>query len=243
MVHIIKHLLTPMLAVITFLGYSQSTSVPAKLDVPITLKHGQFLNGQELYDTTAEGRSMNTAGFILEIGHIFPVGLSKDGKFAFITQPPQGERGSYYVLNVYDLQLDTMLYTKDTDIDIKNTIDTYWGKNYKTIDSVLKSYNVSKYNNWSLIPPDSLPGKFVFRHKEIKKAGMLSTRLYQDVGTVQSVIGKPIRYHEENRWGFEVAGFISTPSSPHKALLYKYINRWACGGPPAYQYLSVFGTE
>ena len=75
----------------------------------------------------------------------YPIGWSKDGKFAFYTEPADEACGCYFAeLIIQDLRTDKVLWRKDYSSENggADTLRKYWAKNQKEFSRKLAQYGI-----------------------------------------------------------------------------------------------------
>ncbi len=85
--------------------------------------------------------------------HFFPIGWSKDGKFAFYTEPPDEACGCYFGnLYIADLRTDKILWLREYNSEDGkvDTLGKYWRQNQKQFSAKLAQYKIVPQKNFRL---------------------------------------------------------------------------------------------
>ncbi|HEV8592659.1 MAG TPA: hypothetical protein VGQ55_11190 [Pyrinomonadaceae bacterium] len=98
----------------------------------------------------------------LEVDGFFPIGWSRDGKFAYYVEPVDEACGCYFVeLLIQDLRTDTILWKFKNDPEsrvdkdgapLEDDIRRLWKRNQKLFDAKLNEYGIVPMAHFSLLP-------------------------------------------------------------------------------------------
>lgn len=121
-----------------------------KYDPPQRLK----LNGAGESDTN----NANNPSANLLTEKFYPIGWSKDGNFAYYTEPPDEACGCYFAeLVIQDLRTDKILWkysnTREEirDDDNKETIENYWKNHHDEFAAKLAEYKIVPQKKFNLL--------------------------------------------------------------------------------------------
>ena len=102
-----------------------------------------------------ECRTVLVAGF-------YPIGWSRDGKFAYYTEPVDEACGCYFAeLIIQDLKNDKILYNFKNDPDarvgkdgspLRDDLRRLWRRNQRTFTAKLREYGIVQSGRFSLLP-------------------------------------------------------------------------------------------
>jgi hypothetical protein len=251
--------------------FSQNTAykIPDELLINRQLSKSQYIKNDALHDPQAPSvRSMRAVGesedtsIILFLDNIFPIGWSKDGKFAYV-KPIKGERDGDYDLDIIDLKNDSLLSSlilshRDSR---ERSLTESWSSQYKEIDSILsinkiiqqKEFVLNEFPIW-VMSKDGEGGnqdEWLYLNTTIdfnSKIGDNRTFENKLTYNIQSstkglkIINESYYYPETN-WGFSNLGYLKSPYENRIALLNTKTSRWSCGGPPAQEVLYILGVH
>jgi hypothetical protein len=97
------------------------------------------------------GKEEETGTLIRE--KFYPIGWSKDGKFAYYVEPPDQACGCYFAkLVIQDLRTDKILWERRYNSQDKpeDTLEKYWAKNQKEFSRQLAQYGIEAQKQFSL---------------------------------------------------------------------------------------------
>lgn len=217
---------------------------PAQLKLDKTIKR-RFAE----YYGTAEWMTLLVEKF-------YPIGWSKDGKFAYLTEPADEACGCYYAkVVIQDLRSDTILWQYDYEGDSEKTetINTFWRAQAKMISAQLRAHNIVAARSFAFSGTRInsggdllIPKLKIKKDKESNAFGQIS-----EVTVELSSQRKGQKTVYEKRYPLadygslldaDVLGFLPSPFEARGALLVIEVQRgWE--GPPHTTYTLVVGTS
>ena len=233
-------ILTLLLFLISFAGQNfvsaQSYSVPSRL----------MLAGDENEEQEAE-----RADLLRE--HFYPIGWSKDGKFAYYVEPPDEACGCYFSdLVIQDLRTDKILWRRgySGEMEKPETIETYWKKNQKEFSLRLAQYGiVAKRFDLQTAPFEYQNDALDFdltqniEIEDIFAVGNVALRLVSKTKGAKMIYEE--KYAPKDYSGFrsaEIGGVLTSPFEPRAAVvLIETYRGWE--GPPNVTRISIIGAS
>ena len=100
-----------------------------------------------------DGEAAEAEKGVLLREHFFPIGWSKDGKFAFYTEPADEACGCYFAdLLIVDLRTDKILWQREYESDEHkaDTLAAYWRQNQKEFSAKLAQYKIERATGFAL---------------------------------------------------------------------------------------------
>ena len=222
-----------------------------KYDPPQRLK----LNGAG----ESSDNNYNNPGAKLLTENLYPIGWSKDGNFAYYTEPPDEACGCYFAeLVIQNLRTDKILWkysnTKDEIRDDNNeeTIANYWKKHHDEFAAKLAQYKIVPQKDFVLLAPsinyqnDVLTPKLAVNVKN-------DNDFYADGDVVLSMISREKgdktlyqkKYDPKEISGFqaaEISGSLISPFEPRAAVVMIEIYR-GYEGPPNVTNVKIVGAS
>lgn len=188
--------------------------------------------------------------------YFYPIGWSKDGKFAYYLEPPDEACGCYFgEINIVDLKTDKVLWTKryEGEMDKPEDLKSFWKKSRKMISQKLNQYKIQAGKNFTL-----LGGTFEANGDSFKIDYFADVNLdedpYNSKGTIAVKIisankGKKTLYQKtfkgENNAGIldsSLGGVLKSPFESRVAVIRVDTQRgWE--GPPHVTKISVVGAD
>lgn len=254
--------------------FSQDTAyqVPQELILNRQLSKSQYIKNNCLYDSNAPGNRNRRAvkdkedrNIILNFDVIFPIGWSKDGKFAYVE--PAVEAGGYEI-QILDLVHDStlsrlylILNDEDWEKAQKWTLSNFWNNQYKEIDSLLsyfriiqqKEFVLKEFPIWVMNKEGEggdqdewlyLNTTFDFNSRiGFNKTFENKMTYYLQSSTKGLKKINESYYNPETEWGFSNLGYLKSPYENRIALLNTKTHRWFCEGPPATEILYILGVH
>jgi len=185
----------------------------------------------------------------------YPIGWSKDGKFAYYVEPPDEACGCYFGhLVIQDLQTDKILWEQEYNSEENEevTLQTYWKKNQKEFSRKLGEFGIVAQ------PRFTLQNSAVAYRKDVLtpelKVNMKTDG--SDLGVTGNVVlrliskqkGKKTLYEMkfdpekyENFLAAELSGSLLSPFEPRAAIIMIETYRgWE--GPPHVTRIRIAGT-
>lgn len=191
--------------------------------------------------------------------HFYPIGWSKDGKFAYYTEPADEACGCYFAsLIIQDMRTDKVVWTYTNVNDEfgeeppEETIETYWKKHGKEFSRQLARYKIVASKNFTL-----LGSPFDFENDVLKTGLANNTLIKDDQGVAGSVIlqltskqkGKKTVYEKryaakayDSFRNVQIGGILKSPFEPLAAVVLIETHRgWE--GPPNTTQIKVIGAN
>ena len=200
------------------------------------------------------GVSWEKQTFITE--SFYPIGWSRDGKFAYFVEPPDEACGCYFgKFVIQDLKTDKILwqddYTGEMEVVPEENIESFWPKKQKEYAAKLKEHGIEPSSDFRLLHPSidhdgdvltpridvRIKGDGVFEVEGAVRLNMDSKRS----GT--KVIMRDIYKKDEINTirNAEVAGSLLSPFEPRAAVIVVQEMR-GYEGPPHITTIKVVGS-
>jgi hypothetical protein len=201
----------------------------------------------------------------LIIEEFYPVGWSKDGKFAYYAEPGDEACGCYFgQLFILDLKNDRVLWSfdynglDDQSQEQKNapkSINDLWGRNRKLFSDKLREHQIVPQGRFALLSfPINYDGDQLRTDLKIKENKNEETRYYSGVLEAQLQLiskrnGKKTVF--ENTYGtdqdatpleLKVLGYLKSPFEPRIAVMLTEIHR-GYEGPPHTTHIKIVGSS
>jgi uncharacterized protein YfcZ (UPF0381/DUF406 family) len=188
--------------------------------------------------------------------YFYPIGWSKDGKFAFYTEPADEACGCYFAdIFVIDLRTDKVLWSKKYEgkENATENIQSYWRKSRKEFSNKLNQYKIEANPKFTLakLPikhkKDTVKIDFfsdvTFLDDPFSSKGSIVIKLISAQKGTKTVFEK--KYTGENYEGVmeaQLGGVLQSPFEPRVAIiLVKTMRGWE--GPPHITQVSVVGAD
>lgn len=188
----------------------------------------------------------------------YPLGWSRDGKFAYFVEPPDEACGCYFSeLVIQDMRTDKVLWKKkysseDLDEPDTMTLEKYWPTKQKEFEAKLNFYKIIPLKNAELLFPsinhegDVLTPKM---HVNIKTDDVYEVEGTATLKMTSAKKGSKTLYQQIYRKkdtnGFraaEVSGILKSPFEPRVAVIVaQTIRGWE--GPPHVIELKIAGAD
>lgn len=220
----------------------------AKFGVPTRLK----LNGVGEPDPKEETH------MALITASLYPLGWSRDGKFAYYLEPPDEECGCYFAeLVIQDMRTDKVMWRKkysseNLDQPDSMTLEKYWRSMRKLFEAKLNYYHIEPQKKFDLLFPSSKYNGDVLTPKiavnittddVFEVNGTVVLKLHSDKKGAKTLYKKIYRKNETS--GFraaEVSGMLQSPFGPRVAVVVvETIRGWE--GPPHITSLRIVGSD
>ena len=187
--------------------------------------------------------------------HFFPIGWSKDGKFAFYTEPPDEACGCYFgSLYIADLRTDKILWSREysSEEGKADTLGKYWRQNQKQFSAMLAQYKIVPQKKFGLnqfpikfggdsLKPDLSDSLQV--NDEDMVAGAIKLQLISQRNGAKTLYEKlyaPAKY--DSIRGAEIGGVLVSPFEARAAIILIETHRgWE--GPPNITQLLIIGAD
>jgi hypothetical protein len=206
-------------------------------------------------------RRKNASGgdFVLE--NFYPVGWSKDGKFAYYVEPVDEACDCYFAkLLIVDLKTDAIVWhfdytSEDPDESAKKprSLTDLWNANRKLFSAKLAENNIEPNRAFSVLPfpisykNDRLTPTLTFERKPMSE----EDRIYGDVNRVSVRVtsklnGKKLvfdqSYPQAKPLYVGMVGYLKSPHEPRVAIILVEIYR-GYEGPPHVGEVRIVGTS
>ncbi len=246
--------------------------LPRKINVPAIALFAIFLFGQ--IPCKAQGKQSNVLyaqptrlmlkgdknaveeekkGILLR-EKFYPIGWSKDGKFAFYVEPADEACGCYFAkLVIQDLRTDKILWERsyNSDGNSQVTLKKYWAKNQKEFSQKLAQYRIRAQKQFALQNPAINYKKDVLT-PEIKVNVTVNNEYAVTGNVILQLISKekgrktiyekkfdPKKY--ESFRNAEISGSLLSPFEPRGAIVIIETYR-GYEGPPNITKIRIVGT-
>ncbi len=187
------------------------------------------------------------------IDKLYPIGWSKDGKFAYIVEPADEGSGFYlFELIVFDMVNNKTIWSWKIDETEEGDLETTWKENYEHFKESLNKYELVQQDDFKIEK-----GKTSFKGNEYQIVLDTKTKTEPDFGfdvikelkiSIESPeIGlKEIYNHKENDFsmlvGAFVPGYMLSPNSGRIVVICQ-MERWGYEGPPNVVFFELIGSD
>jgi len=187
------------------------------------------------------------------IDKIYPIGWSKDGKFAYIIEPADEGSGFYlFELIVFDVVNNKITWSWKPDESEEGDLETTWKSNYEHFKESLNKFEVVQEDNFEL-----QKGKTTFKGNEYQIVLDTKTETEPDFGfnvikelkvsfTSVELGTKEIFKHKENDFSMVVGAFVpGYLLSPYdgRVVVICQMERWGYEGPPNVVFFELIGSD
>ncbi|MBA2378946.1 MAG: hypothetical protein H0V76_05165 [Blastocatellia bacterium] len=88
----------------------------------------------------------------------YPIGWSRDGKFAYFVEPPDEACGCYFAkFVIQDLKTDKVIwqdeYTGESEVKPEEDLNSFWPQRQKMYSAKLKEHGIEPHGNFRLLGP------------------------------------------------------------------------------------------
>lgn len=209
-----------------------------------------LLSGEKLVENEEDYRRLLREKF-------YPIGWSKDGKFAYLTEPADEACGCYFAeIFIVDLRTDKVLwserYTSEGETKPDDLKD-YWRKNQKRFSNKLNQYKIIQSKTFAILT-ESFTSKTDSFKVDLFSDVKLSDDAYSSDGKVEiklisSQKGAKTLYQQvyqgENYKGImgaEIGTILRSPFEDRIAVVLSQTQRgWE--GPPHITRISIIGAD
>ncbi|MGA9998232.1 MAG: hypothetical protein WBP93_22660 [Pyrinomonadaceae bacterium] len=196
----------------------------------------------------------------LIIERFYPIGWSKDGKFAYLVEPGGEDCDCYLArLVIQDLRTDKILWEHKHEGESadtggpKDTLNSFWRKNQQLFSRKLNEYGIRATNSFVLLKPEiNFKGDLISTQLRIEKdaASLGSGQISKVVLQVDSKRQGKKRVYEESyppeSYGSlinaKVLGHLKSPFEPLVAFVMIEVH-WGWEGPPHTTSTRVIGSS
>jgi len=187
------------------------------------------------------------------VDKFYPIGWSKEGHFAFITEyADEGIGGYMFKIDVINLINDQVEWSWESEPDDDNYREEIWKDNYKTIKTELNKYGIIQKRNMEI-------GNVFFNYKgkEFNIKLKTETEVDRDYG-FDVIVGTKIYLNSPqlgNKKVYEyketdysmilsqlIAGYIMSPYEDRILIILKN-ERWGWEGVPSVVYFELTGAN
>ncbi len=206
----------------------------------------------EDYSLPVELNYLEKSGDFL-VDKIYPIGWSKDGKFAYITEPADEGSGFYlFELVVFDAVNNKIAWSWKPEDSEEGNLSTTWKKNYSLFKEKLNEYQIEQDDNIEL-----KKGKTTFKGNEYQLVLDTKTETDPDFGfdlikemkiTINSPeLGTKEIYNSKTDEysmyiGAFVPGYILSPYSGRIVVLCQ-LEQAGYEGPPNIVFFQLIGSD
>ncbi len=188
----------------------------------------------------------------------YPIGWSRDGKFAYVIEPPDEACGCYFAeIVIQDLVTDKVMWSERYSSELledpeAENLDSYWAANQKKFSSKLNEYRIIALSRFDLLGPTVGFGNDVFTptvkvnvetDNDFEVVGDVTVRLHSK-RSGSKVIHRDV-YKKGEISGFRnamIAGSLKSPFEARIAVLIVEEHRgWE--GPPNTTGVKVAGAS
>jgi hypothetical protein len=249
----IRFLLLTVILFITAPVHSQDKSSVRTFSNPVELK---------LRVNRSDYNRKNELGGNFEVESFYPIGWSKDGKFAYYTEPVDEACGCYFgKLVIADLKNDSVAwqfdYTSEEESESKSrkpgSLAALWKANRKLFSAKLRENNIEPHHAVRVLPfpitykTDRFTPSLSFERKPMSEAD----RIYGDISRVTVVVsslqnGKKTVFDENYPEGKPLyagmIGYLKSPLESRVAIILVEIYR-GYEGPPHVGAVRIVGVS
>lgn len=193
----------------------------------------------------------------------YPIGWSKDGKFAYYLEPVDEACGCYFAkLFILDLKTDKVLWSYDYSSDDQEnpekspqSLQALWKEKQKQFSDKLREYDIKPQGSAALLlfpikhEGDQLTSDLKLKQKEDKPAntfgvGHAALQLSSERRGKKTVFEKTYTVEQDGVLPLEmkVLGYVQSPFEPRIALILIEVGR-GYEGPPHVARIRVVGSS
>lgn len=187
----------------------------------------------------------------------YPIGWSKDGKFAYLTEPADEACGCYFAeIFIVDLRSDKVLWSGKYTSEGENKPDNlkdHWRKNQKRFSNKLNQYKIIQSKNFANLT-ESFTSKNDSFQVDLFSDVKLSDDAYSSEGKVEIKLISPQKgektlyqqvYQGENFKGIMGAGIGTILRSPFEERIAIVLSQTQRGweGPPHITRITIVGAD
>jgi hypothetical protein len=195
----------------------------------------------------------------------YPIGWSKDGKFAYYAEPGDEACGCYFgQLFILDLKNDKVLwsfnyngldYQGEENKNTPKSINDLWRKNRKLFSDKLREHNIVPQGRFAFLSfpisydGDQLSTELKIKENKNEETSYYSAVLQAELQLISKRNGKKTVY--ENTYGkpeeatplsLKVLGYLKSPFEPRIAVMLIEIYR-GYEGPPHTTHIKIVGSS
>lgn len=187
------------------------------------------------------------------IDKLYPIGWSKDGKFAYIVEPADEGSGFYlFELVVFDLVNNKITWSWKPDESEEGDLETTWKENYEHFKEFLNKYEITQEAKFELEK-----GKTTFKGNEYQVVLDTKTETEPDFGfdvvkelkisiTSKEIGTKEIYNHKEKDFSMVVGAFVPgylLSKNNGRIIVICQMERWGYEGPPNVVFFELIGSD
>lgn len=187
------------------------------------------------------------------VNSLYPIGWSKDGKFAYIVEPADEGSGFYlFELIVFDLVNNTVVWSWKPKESEEGDLETTWKENYGLFKESLNKFEIVGEKNYEL-----KNGKTSYKGNEYQIVLETKTETEPDFGfdvvkEMKILIKSPeigtkeIFNHKEKDYsmvvGAYIPGYLLSPFDGRIVVICQ-MERWGYEGPPNVVFFELIGSD
>jgi len=187
------------------------------------------------------------------IDKLYPIGWSKDGKFAYIIEPADEESGFYlFEIVVFDMINNKTIWSWKPEESEEGDLEMTWKENYELFKSSLNKYEITQDNSFEL-----LKDKTTFKDNEYQIVLDTKTEIQPDYGidiiknikiSISSAeLGSKEIYNQNTEdysmiIGAFVPGYLLSPNDGRIVVICQ-MERIGAEGPPNAVYFQLIGAD
>ncbi len=184
----------------------------------------------------------------------YPIGWSRDGKFAFYVEPVDEACGCYFAqLVIQDLRTDKILWEKSYDgkEEKEENLQTYWKQNRKEFSRRLAQYKIVAEKKFTLLDAPfsfqndsfSLDLTQNLEFEDIFSVGNVNLRLISKANGAKTIYEeKYVSKDYSSLQSAEISGSLQSPFEPRAAIIMVETHRgWE--GPPNITRIRIIGAS
>ena len=248
-------LLLTLASVFAFQAGAEGTQQAALYDKPAELKLERtirFRFGRPARDQPGQGFSTES---------FYPIGWSKDGKFAYYVEPVDEACDCYFAkLFILDLKNDKILWSFDYNSEFLEeakeakrpySFATLWNANKKQFSEKLREHGIVQQHRFALLSfPISYMGDRLTTELKLKEIGDEEARLYGVVNRATLLVRSQRKgrktvldetFSEVRPLDLRVVGYVKSPYEPKIAIILVAVYR-GYEGPPHVGEVKIVGA-
>ena len=205
-----------------------------------------------------ENEEEEAAKAILLREKFFPIGWSKDGKFAYYSEPVDEACGCYFAeLVIQDMRTDKIVWGySNTNDDFgeeppEETVESFWKKKQKEFSRKLAQYGIVAEKNFvllnspveyrnDLLTPE-LKVNLEIDNEDSVEGNIILRLLSKNKGS-KTIYEKKYKKSYDHIRGAEISGVLTSPFEPRAAvIMVETLRGWE--GPPSITQIKVVGAS
>lgn len=187
------------------------------------------------------------------VDKLYPIGWSKDGKFAYITEPADEESGFYlFEIVIFDLINNKTAWSWKPGASEEGNLETTWKENYELFKSSLNKYKIVQKNSFNL-----QKGKTTYKDNNYQIVLDTKTATQPDFGIdiiknikisisseelgIKEIYNKPTEDYDMILGAF-APGYLLSPNDGRIVVICQ-LERIGAEGPPNTVYFELIGSD